>query len=144
MRCHWRLRPRAGHPPAPRDCDGCAPSAPTFWTSAHALDPEPLLTPGVLTRVAARALQSCVSGHSQCWWRDQDSSQVRICRPTVGKARLHVGCDVAQETLWSEFDQHPRRRLPGPRTGLVGHRRRSRPTSPTAIHKSPERSHWLP
>ena len=30
-------------------------------------------------------------------------------------------------------DQHPRRRLPGPRNGLVGHRSRSRPTSPFCI-----------
>ena len=59
---------------------------------------------------------------------------MRTCRPTVGSAPSRL------VTSPSTTDQM---HLPGPRSGLVGHHSWSRPTSPTAIQKSPERSHWL-
>ena len=87
------------------------------------------------------------------------SSRSRPTSPTASPWAAQWACGSSQ----LEFDQHlttaspqgPKAvvvgcaspstadllHLPWPRNGLVGHRRRSRPTFPTAIHKTPERSH---
>ena len=105
-----------------------APSAPTLWTS-HTRDPQPLLSPGVPLGCSA-ALQSVC--------------QVLVCRPIESTKRGIAAlscCDVAQETL----DQHLQRRLPGPRSGLVGHRSWSSTNiSQPHLHKVPKRyRRWL-
>ena len=66
------------------------------------------------------------------------SSRSRPTSPTASPRAAQWVCGSSQ----LESDQQSSQlHLPGPRNGLVGHRRRSWPTSPTAIHKSPERSH---
>ena len=66
---------------------------------------------------------------------------MRTCRPTVGSALSRLVTSPRRHSGRSSTNLS--RRLRGPRSGLVGHRRRSRPTSPTAVHNLPKRSHEL-
>ena len=91
LRCHWRLRPQGS--------DGCAPSAPTLWTS-HTRDPEPLLSPGVPLGCPPHC-RVCVR-HSRAGGVKDYSAHLQ----TNCGQRAFTTCDVAQETLLSEFDQH--------------------------------------
>ena len=72
-----------------------------------------------LTRCATRlptALQRVCQALA-CWWREGSN-----CAPAdqLWAARLHVLRRRPGDTL-VRVDQHPRRRLPGPRSGPVGH-----------------------
>ena len=115
LSCHVYLRPaqnvpslREGQTVAPCACHPLGSS--TMGSRAFALTHGVLATLPPHRRVLCQVLA--------CWWHDG----LKCALQTNCWWRAFMSCCVAQESLQLEFDQHPRRRLPGPRNGLMGHR----------------------
>ena len=73
-----------------------------------------------------------------CWWRE--GLKVRNCRPTVGSAPSRLVTSPRRHSGRSSTNIS-RRRLPGPRSGLVSSQLESdQQTSQQHLHKVPKRS----
>ena len=113
----------------------------------HPLQPSGLRTRGIPSHCSPHGVPLCCPPHCRVCVRHSRAGGVKdknahLCRPTVGSAPSRLVTSPRGHSGRSSTNLS-RRRFRGPRSGLVGHRRRSRPTSPTAIHNSPERSHEL-
>ena len=101
----------------------------------HPLQPSGLRTRGIPSRCSPPVCHLVARPHCRVCVRHSRAGRLTA----LNAVSPHSHAVTSGDTLVG-VDQHPRRRLPGPRNGLVGHHRRSRPTSPTAIHKSAKRS----